>query len=180
MSKIKIIYEDDVVDALLKSTGTVQKQVRGYIQYYLDRSFSKEEIASAIAGSIVGAYKHKAELDSSLTRKEINNVINDISRICRQELGYSIVNTKRKAGDWVYEAIKYVHNPEKVTRVRTTPAASDTYTFISDEAPTIYTIPTTATKLMEKMQAYFPDSELPEFTKLYIQYVRSKANKEAA
>lgn len=175
MSEDKIIYEDDVVDALLGCTGTVQKEVREYIKCYLDKGFPKIKLAIAIAYSIVTPYKRRAEEDSSLTRKEINNVINDISRICRQELGYSIVNTKRKAGAWEYEAIEYVHNPEKVTRVRKTLAITETPPPLF-----VYTIPVTAGELIEQLMEKFPDSELPEFTKMYIQYVRSKANKEAA
>ena len=83
--------------------GKVQTAVRDYLA---DPEMTMDGRLSAIC-SEVEAFKTWAEdhhIDNDPEkRKAVNNIINDISRICRKQEGVSIVCTQRKGG-YVYEA----------------------------------------------------------------------------
>lgn len=59
----------------------------------------------------------------SKKRKQVNNVCNDASRICREEIGMTVVCTTRgKGGVWTYEA-KMAPPPKP--RAKSTPVLTD-------------------------------------------------------
>lgn len=112
----------DILMDAVRSKGSVQAVIRGEIN---DRKASGEDlshIATAIAYNVT-QFKHTAEAiivanadDPAAARKQVNNVINDVSRICREETGFSIVNSVRKAGNWQYDP-----QPPKPRSVATPP-----------------------------------------------------------
>ena len=78
------------------------------------------DTANGIA-TIISSFKSQREAEYPRKHfpdeaKVTNNVINDVSRICREMIGYSIVNTKRSKGEFIYEPVI------PVPKVRATPA----------------------------------------------------------
>lgn len=105
-------------DAMINSLryGTrVQKEVRNFIE--CEEGRLKEDIANAIA-KVCSDFKNESERDEipltataeekKVYRKRINNIINDVSRICREMIGFAIVNAKRTKGVYEYKAVPYI------------------------------------------------------------------------
>ena len=90
----------------LTERGKVQGMVRDILAH---RSDSLDIIATEmglfrdVAQTKLDDIKHDKEAYSKAL-KEVNNVINDVSRICREEVGKSIVLKSRKGG-YVYHAV---------------------------------------------------------------------------
>lgn len=112
-----------ILDAMLNSLrygSSVQKEVR---EFFEGEDGKLEDIASAVA-RVCADFKRDSELEISILsiedkkdyRKRTNNIINDVSRICREMLGYSIVNTKRSKGVYEYAAVLYDKEAEKVIK----------------------------------------------------------------
>jgi len=108
------ITASNVVASMVEGfmTGTkFQSKIRQYIDY--NREETKEDVVNAIS-NIVTSYREKvdavlmdtdpSELKSAIKKRD--NIINDVSRLCRELLGYSIVCVSRKKGE--YKAIPYV------------------------------------------------------------------------
>ena len=106
-----------ILDAMINSLvhgSSVQKEVRGFFSAH--NGELNEVLGSRIA-AVCKAFKTEAEseLDCAASaqdikefRKRTNNIINDVSRICREMIGYSIVNTKRTKGVYEYEAVEWI------------------------------------------------------------------------
>ena len=114
-----------ILDAMLNSLrygSSVQKEVREFIEGEDGRL--KEGIASAVA-RVCANFKRDSELEISILsiedkkdyRKRTNNIINDVSRICREMLGFSIVNTKRSKRVYEYAAVRYDKEAEKIIKI---------------------------------------------------------------
>lgn len=94
-------------------TNRLQSTVREYIEEYshCDQISRANDIAYVIS-DFKTKQMHEAgsgytdELDYNAFVKKMDNIINDTARICRHELGYTIVCKKRgnvtKGKDWVY------------------------------------------------------------------------------
>lgn len=112
---------EDLLDGMheaAKGGRTVQSRVRDLIASRIP-SEPAEDIANCIA-SAIGVFKTSQEGDIVASfskeergpaRKVTNNIINDVSRIVREVLGYSIVNKKRTKGVYDYEAVWHVPTP---------------------------------------------------------------------
>lgn len=116
----------------LKSGCKVQSVVRDFIKE--NHALPSRGTADLIADQVA---EFKSESETYISneveterqqdvRKQVNNIINDISRICREALGYSIKCKSRKGG-YVYES--YEHTPW-------TAAPSETYEDIATPAKT--------------------------------------------
>lgn len=101
------------MEEALNTGATVQSGIRLFIRQHRDEDVQPVSIATAIA-EVVGDFKTNSErhiifaapLEEQVTlRKKANNIINDVSRICRDTLGYCIVNHKRSGGEYSYKAI---------------------------------------------------------------------------
>lgn len=115
---MKKVLSDAAMDAV-KSAGSVQAEVRDLIA-------NNPSHRSVIAEEI-GVFKTKAEATyidgDAVKRKQVNNVINDVSRICREEGGYSIRLKSRKGG-FVYHAVDNASvAPRKVSKPKPKPSA---------------------------------------------------------
>lgn len=108
-----------MIDAAMVGTS-FQSAIRQFINDSIS-SCTHEFVAGRIA-EICAAFKKESKEketliynkeDQELFRKRVNNIINDVSRICREMIGYLIVNTKRTKGVYEYAAVKY-EKPEKV------------------------------------------------------------------
>jgi hypothetical protein len=89
-----------------KTGGKLQSSVRKFIEDRLEIE-NYGEVAARV-GDVITIYRNEIEdwvmqNETKIRRKVVNNIINDVSRICRDELRHSIVCTKRKGG-YVYEA----------------------------------------------------------------------------
>lgn len=51
----------------------------------------------------MGRFKTSNSHLAATDRKRVNNIINNVSRICRELTGYSITNVSRSNGMWKYE-----------------------------------------------------------------------------
>lgn len=114
------------------SGHSLQSTVRDYITLYLDTGWRSETVAESIANTISdyrGSVDSKIEAMMPMEKDDLrraikkrDNIINDVSRICREILGYSIVCKSRKHGTY---AIK--ENTGKTPRAKKMvfPADSD-------------------------------------------------------
>lgn len=100
-----------MIDAAMAGTS-FQSAIRQFINDSIS-SCTHEFVAGRIA-EICAAFKKESKEketliynkeDQELFRKRVNNIINDVSRICRDLLGYTIVNKKRKGGEYAYAAV---------------------------------------------------------------------------
>ena len=94
---------DAAVDAV-HSSGKVQSIVRDFLNDCTDKEYALEIIAES-----VGTFRKDMEVwidNDTDKRKRVNNVINDVSRICREAVGYSIQCKTRKGGEWVYTPVE--------------------------------------------------------------------------
>lgn len=161
----------DVVTAMVNATTSksgCQKVVRSFIDGFRAGapSFSDLDIADAVA-AIVGDYKKAAV---HLEQKVVNNVINDVSRICREKLGYSIVCTSRK--DSIYKPILPQPRKKSVTAAPIPDEWKGAY--VNEIHSTVG-----ASVALDWLKNSLPDSEIPAFTKLYTEYVKEKFSKES-
>jgi hypothetical protein len=106
-----------LTDALQTGKLSLQSGLRDFIEEGKSDNQGNEYIAQTVA-DVVAEYKWKAmdRLAASYIGTEeghkyvkaTDNIINDVARICRHELGYTIVCTKRgniaKGRGWVYTA----------------------------------------------------------------------------
>ena len=121
--------KDDLTNSMVNSfnTGaTLQSTVRDFIQTTVRDGYSGKDAADRVAASVTDFRESiepsiLASTDQKGMRKKRDNVINDVSRICRELLGYSIVCTSRKEG--IYEA--QVPAPRKVAASPATPSPAD-------------------------------------------------------
>lgn len=119
----------------LESTGTVQGFVRETLAEIHEGSARRDEIKAEITEEM-SKFKQWSEdtylptqvdrKDVPAGRKRVNNVINDVSRICRAEAGFSVQLTSRKGG-YKYHAVDAPpgaitkhdssHTPNKVEKI---------------------------------------------------------------
>lgn len=138
MATIVDTIRDSMFEAIEKGEG-LQKSVKSYIdEATLRAGKSKKDIADDIADT-VSSFKTQAETRGK-ERKKINNVINDVSRICREELGYSIINKARKGG--LYEYIAELPKLRATTKTSThSSSPADTCIFVHFDASKHMVIP---------------------------------------
>ena len=121
---LKHVSMADLLDAAMVSTktgGTFQSGVRQFIDEQLEECGRKFEVADSLA-AVVSDYRGNIESwvreEESLVverRKVVNNTCNDVARICRKNLGYTIKCVNRK--EHLYEAQiveEKVEEPEEV------------------------------------------------------------------
>jgi hypothetical protein len=119
----------DVVSSALdavKGGAKLQSTLRTYIEECHEIDWKHEITANAVASMCTtfhskvskwanaGEYEEGAIDSVKARRKAVNNIINDISRICRAELGHTIRCTSRKGGH-VYTASKVAPTPLRTT-----------------------------------------------------------------
>jgi hypothetical protein len=94
----------DLAIEALTSGASVQAEVRDIL------AKTDETTALVIISTQLAQFRTDVEHivnssdDPSSVRKKANNIVNDVSRICREVTGKSIVCTSRKGGNYVYEA----------------------------------------------------------------------------
>ena len=106
----------DLVDTALEATtsgATFQSRLRIEIGTSKAAGVEHDKIAEACA-ELTTAYRNRAQRDILsriedaeelvITRKKVNNICNDVSRICRELLGYSIICTVRAKGVFLYSS----------------------------------------------------------------------------
>jgi len=107
-------------------TGTkFQSKIRQFIAASSEETY--ENIATDIA-AIVTSYREKVDIilaedtdpsDLKSAIKKRDNIINDVSRLCKELLGYSIVCVSRKNGE--YKAIPYVPTVKPARAITSAP-----------------------------------------------------------
>lgn len=105
-------------EVALKGNGSLQSVVRDILNENHNSDSGLRVICVGVAD-----FRNEQEpcirgaIDPAAERKKVNNIINDISRICREITGKSIVATKRKPS-FVYEP------KEPVSKAKASPVAS--------------------------------------------------------
>lgn len=109
-----VITSADLARAMFdKETGGVsfQKTVRGYLNECREGGMSDWDALTAVAG-VMGVYRDGAEervknadeADKDCVRKAVNNVIGDVSRICRKFSDDQLtIKCKKKKPEYIYE-----------------------------------------------------------------------------
>ena len=115
-----LVEFEDALHNAAANGGTAQKAVRSIISEDRTNGVQLFDTANGIA-IIISSFKTQREVEYPRKHfpdeaKVTNNIINDVSRICREMIGYSIVNTKRSKGEFMYEPVI------PVPKVRATPA----------------------------------------------------------
>ena len=105
----------DMMDGLTSATS-IQKSVRDTLESALSVNTGLREVCGAVAEFKTYTEEHMPTdaIDAQGQRKRVNNLINDVSRICREVTGKSIRCTSRKGG-YVYEALEPAPRPKKYT-----------------------------------------------------------------
>jgi hypothetical protein len=80
-----------------------------------------EEI-SAFRNDAAELLERVDDADRSAVQKRVNNVINDVARICREEIGQTVKMVSRKDG-YVYRAIEWDPPPKEEAEADTSSAA---------------------------------------------------------
>ena len=96
----------DMVEGL-KSATSIQESVRNTLHFASTQPEGLSEVCAAVA-EFKTFTEERINPDSEEAqgeRKRVNNLINDVSRICRELTGKSIRCTSRKDG-YVYEALE--------------------------------------------------------------------------
>jgi hypothetical protein len=94
----------------IRVKSSLQSSIRGFINLDKENSVDPKKTADCIA-RVCSAVREElqdwifeeGEEESANRRKTVNNQLNDVSRICRNELYYSI-KCKKRSGGYVYEA----------------------------------------------------------------------------
>jgi hypothetical protein len=119
---------ENVVKSMVEGfmTGTkFQSKIRQFITASSEETY--ENIATDIA-AIVTSYREKVDIilaedtdpsDLKSAIKKRDNIINDVSRLCKEILGYSIVCVSRKNGE--YKAIPYVPTVKPARAITSAP-----------------------------------------------------------
>jgi len=119
---------ENVVKSMVEGfmTGTkFQSKIRQFIAASSEETY--ENIATDIA-AIVTSYREKVDIilaedtdpsDLKSAIKKRDNIINDVSRLCKELLGYSIVCVSRKNGE--YKAIPYVPTVKPARAITSAP-----------------------------------------------------------
>lgn len=103
-------YQDQIAAegmAAIEGSTTIQATVREIFRIYETHEHALDIIAGGVgqlkttAEAHIGAYCSDAS-EARNKRKAVNNVINDISRICRNVTDKSIVLAKREGGSYEY------------------------------------------------------------------------------
>jgi len=96
----------DMVDGLASSTS-IQEGVRNTLEVAGTVSQGLDTVCAAVAEFKGYTEENMPEdaMEAQGHRKRVNNLINDVSRICREMTGKSIRCTSRKGG-YVYEALE--------------------------------------------------------------------------
>lgn len=97
----------DAAIGALEGRNNLQSEIRNIVDNN-DPSFAADIIAKEVGvfRSEAQPWIQAADTTESIAhrRKQVNNIINDISRICRDSIGKSIVLVSRKGG-YTYDAI---------------------------------------------------------------------------
>ena len=104
-----LVEFEDALHYAAANGGTAQKAVRSIISEDRTNGVQLFDTANGIA-IIISSFKTQREVEYPRKHfpdeaKVTNNIINDVSRICREMIGYSIVNTKRSKGEFIYEPV---------------------------------------------------------------------------
>lgn len=89
----------NIAENSFSSSQTLQASVR---QAYKDFGQEQSPFLHYVAEEM-GNFKTNNAYFIPSDRKKVNNIINDVSRICRELTGYSIANVSRSNGVWKYE-----------------------------------------------------------------------------
>ncbi len=120
------MINNELLESMLDMTDrkeTFQKLIRDMFNSDKPTSEILEEIAST-----VGEFKRASKFPDKVT----NNIINDVSRICRETAGYSIVCTSRKGGH-VYSAVKK-EKKERTVKKKEWTVTTDAPAVVIDES----------------------------------------------
>lgn len=91
-------------------SGARRENFQKYVRKMISDSRDWEETSKDIAG-LVSQWRNAPRCtDDHVPEKVINNIINDVSRICRTTMGYSIV-CKKKKPEYVYVAKVWERKP---------------------------------------------------------------------
>lgn len=162
--------KDDLTNSMVNSfnTGTtLQSTVRDFIQTTVHEGYSGKDAADSVASSVTDFRESieptiLASTDQKGMRKKRDNVINDVSRICRELLGYSIVCTSRKEG--IYEA--QVPAPRKTTAYISpaSPSPADVCTRIHFDPSKHAVVPRTVRDFENSVSTLKSEGVLPHTT----------------
>lgn len=116
-----MVIKDDVLYSMneaLDKGVSVQKTVRGFIAEatpLMPPIGIAEDICRLVetfkmgSETVARSYLAGGGKEQAVThRKKTNNIINDVSRICRDMLGYCIVNHVRSKGEYKYKAVEAI------------------------------------------------------------------------
>ena len=99
---------NDAVEATV-SGAKFQKNTRLFIDERISDGWDRSRIAHSLSNMLdlyrdtMEAWIHEDEDNVQMRRKVVNNVVNDVSRLSRQELGFTIKCVSRKPS-YIYEA----------------------------------------------------------------------------
>jgi len=104
----------DMMEGLASSTS-IQESVRRTLEEAITVASGLEIVCGAVAEFKDYTEEHMTPIESEQQgqRKRVNNLINDVSRICREMTGKSIRCTSRKGG-YVYEALELAPRKSKI------------------------------------------------------------------
>ena len=119
---------DKAMEALKAGSG-FQTEIRGFIDHLVDDGgFSNESAAMSVAAE-VGTFRDYAKIwidsepsEKKMRTKQTNNICNDVSRITRGMLGYTIKCTQKKPW-YQYTATEWT-KPERSTTSLTAPVSA--------------------------------------------------------
>jgi len=137
---------DKAMEALKAGSG-FQSEIRGFINHLVDDGGYGNESAAVAVANEVSTFRDLAQAwidtdpsEKKARTKQTNNICNDVSRITRGMLGYTIKCTQKKPW-YVYTATEWT-KPERSTTSLTAPvsAASVADTEIDDLKAEIETL----------------------------------------
>ena len=107
------------------SKASFQTEVRNFLSELAADGMTNSDMANSLA-AVVGSYKSFREKgivnigdkdEQVAQRKQVNNIINDVARICRAETGMTITNVSRKNHTYGAGAPKPRPQPRSAAKV---------------------------------------------------------------